>query len=612
MKLNYFLRSFALIVLMTLFANANATDFHVADGATDTELAAVLAGATTGDVIWIDGTVTINALVDVTKNVTIKGVDGAYFDGGGKTRLFDIHPEPVEGAKLVFENLGFTGGNGALSTPTDGGVARIYGGVTEFTFCWFDANSAFRGGAFFITPGDAGAPTVTFKGCDATNNVAYGNGGESRGGYLFVDGDNVKVDHEYCKISGSKSVGGRGGAFCLFGNNTRRFYYCVIADNWGGNWVEDPSGITTDLVKADYNGNPVTDGEYEGGVAFITAGATTFESCGIIANKSWSHAGIIRGWGDANTTVTFINSTIAKNQSLHDRSPLWIGGDATYTLVNSLLVDNLGQNSGNGAGFDYDGAGVKLNVFNSVVARNVAGGDGAVDIRNATNYATQLVVKNSLIGLIQGDASGVIPADNASIPTKSNIAMYKIADEVASLDYASLENSGVNFGQGLKYSKSFGMPYYLLTAGSAVTKLGDPVLLGEYDLDSDLFGRIHTIAADGSITAAPTLANTEDEYDDTGWEEKIRTAVVSPRSELPGVKLINTIVENGVLGVDFGELRGLATGELYSITGQKLETVFACNVVGKGYYNVKTSTTGIYLLKVTIEGKSIAQRLVIK
>jgi hypothetical protein len=599
--------SFVLIVLMTVFTNAKATDFHVANGATDTELAAVLSQATTGDVIWIDGTVTMNAPVEITKNVTIKGVDGAYFDGGEKTRLFEIHPEAIPEAKLTFENLGFTGGNGALSTPTDGGVARIYdGGTIDFKMCWFDANTAYRGGAFFITPGDLGAPTITFTGCEATNNIAYGNGGESRGGYLFVDGDNVKIDHEYCKISGNKSIGGRGGALCLFGNNTRRFYYCVIADNWGGNWGEDPSGITSDLVKMDYFGNVVTDGEYEGGVAFITGGATTFEACGIIANKSWSHSGIIRGWGDANTTVTFINCTLAKNQSLHDRSPLWIGGSATYTLVNSFLVDNLGQNQGNGAGFDFDGANVKLNVFNSVIARNVAGADGAVDIRNAADYSKQLTVKNSLIGLIQGNSSVVIPQDNPNIPTKSNIAMYKLADEQASLDYATLENSGIDFGQGIKYSKYYGMPYYLLQDNSTVTKLGDPSLLGEYDITTDLFGRIRDIAADGSISAAPTLASTQDEYDDTP------TAVNLPKSGKAEVKLINSIVENGILGIDFGEMRGLAKGELYSVTGQKVETVFSCNVVGKGYYNVKTSIAGIYLLKVTIEGKSIANRLIIK
>ncbi len=612
MKVNYILRSFALVVLMTLFTNVKATEFHVADGDSDAELAAALDQATTGDVIWIDGTVTINAPVEITKNVTIKGADGAYFDGGGNTRLFEIHPEAVPGAKLVFENLGFTGGNGAKSDPTDGGVARIYdGGIVEFVLCWFDSNSAYRGGAFFIGVGDLGAPTITFKGCEATNNVAFGNGNESRGGYLFVDGDNIRIDHEYCKISSNKSIGGRGGALCLFGNNTRKFYYCVIADNWGGNWGEDP--VSGELVKMDYDGNPVSDGEYEGGVAFITAGATTFESCGIISNKSWSHSAIIRGWGDANTTVTFINCTLAKNQTLHDRSPLWIGGDATYTFVNSFLVDNLGQNAGNGAGFDFDGAGVKLNIFNSVFSRNIAGADGAVDIRNASDYATQLTVKNSLIGLIQGNSSVVVPQDNPDIPTKSNIAMYKLTDdELASLDYATLENSGINFGEGVKYSKSFGMPYYLLTAGSTVTKLGDPALLGEYDINSDLFGRIHPIADDGSITAAPTIADTQDEFDDTGWEEKVIAGVVSPKVEKAGIKVINSVVENGILGVDFGELRGLAKGELYSVTGQKVETVFNCNVVSKGYYNVKTSTSGVYLLKVTIEGKTIVQRLIIK
>lgn len=603
MKLNYFFRSLILMVLMALVTSVKAVNIPVANGATDTELAAALEQATTGDIILINGWVTINAPVTITKNVTIQaGVENAGFDGQELTRLFEINPEPIEGQKLVFRNLGFIGGNGLLSEPTDGGVARIYSGVTEFDLCYFDGNQAMRGGAFMITEDGT---TVRFVECEATNNVALGGGGESRGGYLFTDGE-THIDHEYCKISSNQSIGGRGGALCLFGNGTRRFYYTVISDNKGGNWGPDPSGITTDDVKMDQDGNPTTEGEYEGGVAFITGGATVFESCGIVSNKSWSHAGIIRSWGNAN--ITFINSTIAKNQSLHDRSPIW-SGEAIYTFVNSLFVDNMGQNSGNGAGFDGDGnAGVRLNIFNSVFSRNVAGADGAVDIRAIPNYATQLTVKNSLIGLIQGNASGVIPVDNANITTKSNIAMYKIADEEASLDYAALENSGVDFNQGLKYSKYYGMPYYLLVEGSPVTKLGDPALLGDYDLDSDLFGRTREIAADGSITAAPTLVDTEDEYDDT----PIPNSIFSPKSDKSGLILIGNIIENGIVGVDFGELKGSAQVELYALTGQKLETVFSGIVVSKGYYNLKTTTSGVYLLKVTVEGKSFAKRLIIK
>jgi hypothetical protein len=612
MKAIYFLKSLALIALVMLATNAKAVNIPVADGASDTELAAALEQAQTGDVILINGWVTINAVVEITKNVTIKaGVSNAGFEGGGNTRLFEIHPEPIDGAKLVFENLGFMGGNGLGNEELDGGVARINAGVTEFIMCYFEENVARRGGAFFITENGT---TVSFKGCEATDNIAQGGGNDSRGGYIFTDGE-THISHDYCKISNNQSIGGRGGALCFFGNGTRRFYYTVIRNNKGGNWGPDPSGVTSNNVKLDKDGNTVSAGEYEGGAAFITGGATTFESCGIVNNQSWSHAGIIRGWGDAATSVTFINTTLALNQSLNDRAPIWIGGDATYTFVNSLVVDNKGQNQGNGAGFDFDGPGAHLNIFNSVFSRNIAGGDGAVDIRNASDYATQLTVKNSLIGLIQGDASGVIVEDNPNIPTNSNIGMYKVADETAAQSdvIALMENSGVNFTQGVRNSKSFQMPYYLLIAGSDITKLGDPILLGNYDLDTDLFDQQRTIAADYSITAAPTLASVEDEYDDTGWEEKVLpTGITSPNVTVPGVQLINTVVENGILGINFGELRGAAKAELYSVTGQKLENVFSSIVVSKGYYNLKTATPGIYLLKVTVAGTTSTQRLIVK
>ncbi|MDR1527504.1 MAG: T9SS type A sorting domain-containing protein [Dysgonamonadaceae bacterium] len=603
MKFNYFLKSLALVTLMALVGNVKAADIRVANGATDTQLAAALEQAQTGDVIWIDGIVTMNAKVQITKNVTIKGgVDLAYFDGGGLTRLFEIEPEEIDGAKLVLENLGFTGGNAKQTeTDGDGGVARIFKGVTEFVNCWFDDNEARRGGAFFIVRNETATKTtsVTYKGCEATNNLASDGGGESRGGYIFTDGD-TDITHEYCKISSNQSIGGRGGALCLFGAGTRRFYYTILSDNKGGNW--------------DDTGN-IGDGEYEGGLAFITGGATTFESCGIVANKSWSHGGLIRGWGNAATSVTFINSTVTKNQSMTNKPPLWIGGEATYTFVNSLFVENQGSNEGNGAGFDFDGGNMKLHIFNSVFARNICSsneGTAAVDISGGSNLATQLTVKNSLIGLIKGNDTGVVPVDNANIPTKSNTRMYKLTDqETYQVAYASLDDSGIDFGQGIRYSKSFGMPYYLLTADSKITKLGDPALLIDYDIDTDLFGQSRPVAADGSITAAPTLASVADEYDDTDWKNNI-TGIVAPGISLPkeNIRIIGT-VENGILGVDFGNVKGLTKGDLISLSGQVVENVFNINVVGKGYYSVNVQP-GIYLLRITNNGNMYTQKVVVK
>ena len=614
MKFNYFLKSLALVALMALVVNVKAAEFPVANGATDTQLAAALDQAEDGDIIVINGWVTINQEVEITKNVTIKaGVANAGFEGGGETRLFFIHPEPVAGAKLVFEDLGFMGGYN-VGTDLDvnaGGAAKIDGGcVVEFIFCYFDTNEAGRGGAFYIAGSEEDDPeptTVFFRGCDATNNRAYGlSGEESRAGYLLADGY-THIVHEYCKITANQSIGGRGGAFCYFGG-TQRFFYTLISDNKAGNWDDEKT-------KLDAYGNPGGDGPYEGGVAFILRdAAVTFESCGIIANKSYSHAAAFFGSG-ADINITFINSTVTLNEIVQDgRAPIWSQGGGTYTFVNSLFVGNVGVNSGNGAGFDGNNVtNVQLNIFNSIFERNIcSNSEGAVDIRAIPNYATQLSVKNSLIGLIQGDDSGVIPSDNPDIPTKSNIRLYKLADEASQPEYTDPEfkRSGVDYAEGVRYSRGFDMPYYLLQEGSTVTKLGDPALLANYDTMSDLFGREREVAADGSITAAPTLASTQDGYDDRGWENNLITGIVSPKISLVKENVRVIASANGILGVDFGDLRGHAKGTLVSIAGQEVEKVFDINVVGKGYYNMHV-VPGMYILKVEIGGKTYAQKLIV-
>lgn len=592
MKRNYFLRSLALIALMAVFTNARAVDIHVANGGTDTELAAALEQATDGDVILIDGWVTINAMVHVTKNVTIKaGVDMAGFDGGGNSRLFEIYPDPVDGAKLVFEGLDFTGGNGWLSEPTDGGVARIYGGVTEFIGCYFYGNQAGRGGAFMITENGT---TVSFKNCEANDNIAQGNGNDSRGGYLFTDGE-THINHDHCEIIRNQSIGGRGGALCIFGEGTHYFYYTLISNNKAGNWSTDGT------QKLDKDGNVVSDGEYEGGVAWITGGGITFESCAFTDNESWSHSGIIRGWGD-NTNVTFINTTMTRNWSRHDQGPIWNTG-GTWTFVNTIIADNKGSNSGNGGVFRGGDNKTYLNIFNSVWVRNILdSGEGAQDL---TGELDKVTVKNSIIGLVNGDVSSITVSDNAAIPTKSNISMYKLSSfETAQPDYAALETSGINFGEGVKYSK-WGMPYYLLTPGSTITQLGDPALLAAYDINTDLFGRTRTTAADGSISAAPTLVGTEEEFDDTF------TGIVNPAAlaQRENIRIIGTVA-NGILGVDFGDLRGRAKGTLVSIDGREVQKVFDVIVVGKGYYNIHAAP-GVYILNVEIAGKTYAQKLIV-
>jgi hypothetical protein len=128
-----------------------------------------------------------------------------------------------------------------------------------------------------------------------------------------------------------------------------------------------------------------------------------------------------------------------------------------------------------------------------------------------------------------------------------------------------------------------------------------------------LFGQSRPIAADGSTTAAPTLASVEVDYDDSGWEENIQTTGIDvPAASLQkeNIRIIG-VVENGILGVDFGQVKGLVKGELISLTGQVVENVFNNYAVGKGYYNVNAQP-GVYLLRVTNNGNSYVQKVLVK
>lgn len=629
MRFNYFLKSLVLVALMAWVVNAKAAQFTVADGATDTELAAALNSAADGDVILINGWVTINQEVEITKNVTLKGVgDAAGFDGAGLSRLFWLHPDPVDGVKLVFDNLMFLDGHniGTDNGVNSGGAAKIDGGcVVDFISCYFEGNEAGRGGAFYIAGAatDPQPTTVTFNHCEATANRAYGlSGEESRAGYLFADG-NTNVTHEFCTITRNQSIGGRGGAFCLAGG-THRFYYTIIESNKAGNWMADPANAGQ-YIKLDADGNPVTgdNGPYEGGAFFImgsdasSIAAVTFESSSVVDNQAWSHAPAI--FNGNNSNITFINSTVAKNWVVGDgRAPIWAqSGTCTFTFVNSLFVENQGVNSGNGAGFDgNDNANVTLNIFNSVFERNICtNSEGAVDIRAIPNIASQIVVKNSIIGFIQGDDSRLTAQDNANIPTKSNTRLYKVAvGDMSQPDYASPDflSSGILYGEMLQRTLPFGMSYYLLGAGSTVTKLGDPALLVQQDIDTDMFGQTRVPAADGSISAAPTLASTEEEYNDLCFvdpsDPSCGNGTIRPQIVKEGINVISS--SNGTLGIDFGSLSGIAKGSLISITGQEVEKVFDTAVVSKGYYNINVAP-GMYILKVEIGGKAYAQKLVV-
>lgn len=582
------------VALLVFFAmNVNAAQIQVSG--TDTDLAAALLQANTGDELVINGFIEMSAPVTINKNVTFVGTDpgetGFEAPAGVSTKFFEFTPEVVDGAKLQFLNLGFYGANNT-TVGDDGGVGRILNGTTEFHNCVFDGNQTIgRGGAFYIANPATGGPAVAnFYGCHIGSNIAG-----TTGGAIFIAGDAIS-NYDHCIIEGNSSPNDRGGAFFIEGNGQHRFYYSVIKSN--------TSGIAGAL-----------DAGEKGGAGITTAGnsAITLESSAVVSNVGYgNHGAAFFVMGSPN--ITLINSTVANNLTKNGAGGWFLATDPTgvdITLVNSFNINNTGTNSGNaGGGFRVMNLNNRISFFNSVVVGNICdNSEGAVDIGcSATpGIASTFVFKNSIVGLISG--ADVIPAavDKAGI-NPSLINEYSLGGEAAQVDWVALDQSGIDFVDGLQATSGFGMPFYTLTSADVyAAKMGDPALLANYDVDTDLFGVKRTVTG-GAIFAGPVQSVVEYAPDVTDPVAGLTAPKVQKNSN--AIRVIGT-VSNGILGVDFGNLGGRAKGELISMTGQVVENVFDRNVVGKGYYNVKTTAQGVYILRVTMNGNAYTTRVIL-
>ncbi|MDR1610075.1 MAG: T9SS type A sorting domain-containing protein [Candidatus Symbiothrix sp.] len=592
MRTNYFLKLLATMLLVFLVTNVTAKQITVTEPATDADLATALEQAENGDEIVISGFVEFSAPVTVTKNVTFVGAseDALYdgFDGLGESKIFELNPDPIEGQKLVFRNLGFFGGYNA---GDDGGIGRILTGTTEFYDCILDGNTTeHRGGAFYLPSPEGSSAAVSFHNCEITNNIST-----ERGGAFFVTGNSYTTSFDFCKIQGNKSITDRGGAFFIEGTNSNNFYYTLIQSNTSG--VEGEGGE-------------------RGGGAFVTAGdhsAITLESCAIVSNIAYgNHGSTFFLMGSPN--ITLINSVVANNVTKAGAGSWFIAsGDCDITLVNTIMTKNTGGNSGNaGGGLRVMNTNNRINLFNSLVLGNDTYQDnteGAVDLRadNKVGIESTWVFKNSIVGLISGLEPARIPApqDKAGI-NPSLINMYNIGGESAQPDWVALDLSGIDYNSQPLVTAEFGMPYYTLqNADVYAAKMGDPALLSDYDLNTDMFNETRTVTG-GAVFAGPVQSVVGG---GVATDPKLGIKqILAPAKE--NIRIVG-IVSNGILGVDFGNIKGQAKGDLISLTGQSVETVFNRNVVGKGYYNVHVQP-GIYLLRVVNGGNTYVQKVIVK
>ena len=613
MKTFNFLRLLCVAAFMYAVTSVSAKQIYVASGGNDansgsTQLLALktinaaLVSAVSGDEILIVGTVPVTQECIVSANVRFTGLNDATIDGKGTTALFTITAPLEDGKSVIFANIIFQNG---LRATAGGGAVKVNSGVAHFSACQFYTNTG--------TAGDGGAVCVTGTGTvgEFYNCIFADNISTLRGGALGVT-SNAAVSVQYTQFQGNSTTPGsaenRGGAISLTGCKSARFFESNITSNYTGN-------------------NTILDATSGGGGAFFITGTCAFymEACSIIGNVSAGDHGAAFFIVNA-PNMTIVNTTIAGNVHMGGAGTMFCTTDPnfTLTLVNVTMTNNIAAspNNGGNAGIRILNAGASVNVFNSILVGNKAldGLDshqnGVCDIVFSTGTDNNTIIKNSIVGYMhRSNVANFKVTDNSAITNKSLVNEYDfngLAGSPLAGDWTTNDLSGM-YGEGMQ-SSSNGVGYYSLTAGAYAASLGDPALLSNYDVNTDQFlktrattngsiwaGSVQGLIADA--TAVDPIVPADAKLLSTGIKKiSVDDLSISP---VP-------VSTSGVLTVNFGSLTGQVKGELVSVSGQVVKTLFNQPVVAKGFYAMDGVAPGYYILKITQGYNVVTRSLIVK
>ena len=140
--------------------------------------------------------------------------------------------------------------------------------------------------------------------------------------------------------------------------------------------------------------------------------------------------------------------------------------------------------------------------------------------------------------------------------------------------------------------------------------------MGEFDFDDDQYlkqrtgnkfwaGAVQGIVDGGKDPVDPAIPSNQV----IEWWEGIESGITQPSLN---ATISAGLVNEGLLMVNFGSLSGNAKGELFAGNGQLVQVVFDGAVSGVEYYPVDGLATGFYTLKVSINGKAYATKLLVK
>jgi hypothetical protein len=522
------------------------------------QLAAIITGAASGDMVWVVGTAAGAVYYPTTGTsraaaFTLKSGVTVYGGFAGTETVLG-QQNPAVYVSILSGDIGVVGNNTdncynvVVSLNATGVV------LSGFTITGGNANGTGQnstGGGIYNSDG-ATSNTLTFISCVVSNNTAIGDGGgvyNTGGGIAFIS----------CTVSNNTSSAEGGGMYTYgSGNGDYTLTSCTFSNNTasgnGGGYCVDNGSLPVTFTNDHFSNNRTTNTAYDGGGGgvYVTNGSITMTGCSFNGNSSSAYGGgmiINQGSNQPISNCTFTSNTAAlfgggmacvqgsapivsscnfsSNAALEGGGIYNISGSPSFkydTLFGNTATGSSGTggggmcsdtsanpvvshcwfnanvtSGGNGAGlYEQSSAGNDSNcVFQANVAKGTASNGGGLYHLNGTSKVWNSVfLNNSCTG---GYGGGIY--NNTANSTYEHLTLYN--------NYSTASTSATPFGDGIYVAGGNPKIYndIVWTTTSASVGVLYVATITSYKVQySDVQNGSLFLTGTGNVTSAPGFA----------------------------------------------------------------------------------------------------------
>ena len=406
--------------------------------------------------LWGNGGIGTEALSHSISNTKFTGNESTNL--GGAVAIFKWSSDYAVNSNTTFEDVVFTGNKTTSSTGLGGAIyaesenVTIIGEKTDTGYTTsFDGNSAYQGGAIYVTKGSP----LTVDGVSFTNNSAT-----AQGGAIYTD------PHADVKISNSlfegNSSGKSGGAIALWGDggqNNTVLNQVIENTIFKGNTASTKGGAVA-IMKFDntaQSNTTFTNVTFEDNASNGTGGALHIESenvsltnatfTGNTANAASGQGGAI--YASKGTDLSIDHATFTGNEAGKYGGAIAGDFEGTSNIViqNSLFDQNKATTkSGSGGAIalwsDGSDAGAQHSISDTVFSGNTAENKGGAIVALVNHsYTTQTLSLDlddvDFIGNEAGQSGGAAHFER----TEASISNATFSDNKAGTDGGAIYNA---------------------------------------------------------------------------------------------------------------------------------------------------------------------------